>query len=86
MRSTAMRFSVPSSWLCRVRKFWLDLRSGYFSTVTSSRLRAPPSSDWACWNFWNAAGSLISSGVTLMPATLARALVTSSSTVRSCAA
>jgi hypothetical protein len=27
-RSTVIRFSVPSSWLCRARKFWFDLSSG----------------------------------------------------------
>ena len=27
-RSTVIRFSVPSSWIWRSRKFWVALRSG----------------------------------------------------------
>ena len=33
LRSTVIRFSVPSSCDCRSRKFWVALSSGYFSTV-----------------------------------------------------
>ena len=44
------------------------------------------SSPWACWNFWKAAGSFRTSGVAWMLPTLARALVTPSSTSFSCCA
>src|SRR4029453_6088654 len=81
-----MRVSVPSSWLCRAKKFWLDLRSGYFSTVTRSRDSAPESWFCAAWNRSSALGSLSASGVSWIEEALARARVTFSSTVRSCAA
>ena len=45
------------------------------------RQRARAAGSAPAWNFWNAAGSLMSSGVALMPPTFARALVTSVSTV-----
>ena len=58
MRSTLMRFSVPSSWTCRSRKFCVALRSGYFSTTTIKRDRAEDSPSWACWNLAKASGLL----------------------------
>src|ERR1700687_637730 len=58
MRSTAMRFSVPSSCACRSRKFCVALSSGYFSTTTSRRDRAPPSWPCACWNWSSCACDL----------------------------
>jgi hypothetical protein len=44
--------------------------------TTSSRLSAPLSSPWAAWNFWNASGLLISSGVAWIEVALARASTT----------
>ena len=38
-RSCVIRFSVPSSWTWRSRKFWVAFRSGYFSTTTIRRDR-----------------------------------------------
>jgi hypothetical protein len=49
-RSTEIRFSVPSSWACRSRKFWVAFSSGYFSTLTRRRPIALPSPSWAFWN------------------------------------
>ena len=50
------------------------------------RDRALESSPWAAWNFFRAAGSLASSGVAAIWPTLARAAVTSVSTLASWAA
>lgn len=42
VRATAIRFSVPSSWACSSRKFWLAFRSGYCSATAIRRPRADP--------------------------------------------
>src|SRR6516162_5339367 len=57
-----MRFSVSSSCDCKARKFWFDLRSGYFSETASSLPSAPES--WPCtsWNFLKASGLVRISG------------------------
>lgn len=44
VRATAIRFSVPSSWACSSRKFWLAFRSGYCSATAIRRPRADPPS------------------------------------------
>ena len=82
----AIRFSVPSSWLCRARKFSFDFRSGYFSWIIISRPSTPDSRSWAWAYCWNLAGSVIVEASTLTWVAEARAWVTSTSTLRSWAA